>query len=140
MMTNNSNVATTLENYRAQLSDCIAKPIDIASYRDELVRDIAALKCCTDDPSTLVSSHLKELKNCEKRLEELEKIRDGTKQFQNKMKYSTITQQIDVAKSKVIELSKEINHTLRTSELMAKNQKRIKIEVERLDTIVFKVS
>jgi metal-dependent hydrolase (beta-lactamase superfamily II) len=43
-----------------------------------------------------------------------------------------------VAKKKVSELSKEINHLVRTSNAFLQNQKRVKVDVERIDAIVFK--
>ena len=140
MLNMNFQITSTLETYRTQLCECVSKSIDIRPIRDEIVSEMAALQCCEDDPSRTVSNHLRELKNCEKRLNELEKSRDGTKQLENKMKFSTVTQQIDVTRSKIAELSKEINHCLRASDLVATNQKRLKIEVERLDTIIFKAS
>ena len=56
----------------------------------------------------------------------------------NKTVFSTKAKDIEIAKNKVFELSKSINHLLKSSDLVVQNQKRIQIEVERLDTIAFR--
>jgi hypothetical protein len=58
---------------------------------------------------------------------------------ENKMRYTTLVKQIGVVKNKVAELSKDVNQLLRMSDMVVLNQKRVKIEAERLDTIIFKV-
>ena len=127
-------IISTLETFRTQLQDCI-KPVDIGSFRDDLVKDICAQFCCGNES---IMRLLKDLKETEKRVLDLEAASVEAKPLDNKMVFSTVTQQIEVAKNKVKELDKEINHRIRQSETMIKNQKRIKIEIERLDTIAFK--
>eukprot|EP00956_Cyclotella_meneghiniana_P012263 scaffold17433_cov52-Cyclotella_meneghiniana.AAC.1 len=131
-MTN--TILSTLETFRTQLQDC-TKPVDIGSFRDDLVRDMCAQFCCGNES---IMHLLMDLKETEKRVLDLEAASVEAKPLDNKMVYSTVNQQIEVAKNRVKELHKEINHRIRQSETMIKNQKRIKIEIERLDTIAFK--
>ena len=142
----NDQIIATLQNLRVQLKECASLPIDIAAYRDDLVKDLVdayALQhrehCQEDAMPRVVANHLDELKRLEKREVELAKTRDASKDLQNKMKYSNIVKQISVTKNKVIELKKEIHHLLRTSETMVNNQQRFKLEVEKLDSIIYKV-
>ena len=138
----NGQIVATLEKYRVQLGDTVSKPIGIASYRNDLVRDISALHCCNcrhDEVTRIAVSHLKELKETRKKIVELEQACVDAKKFENKMHYSINRQQIDVARKKGAELTKEIDHLLRTSEMVVQNRKRLEVEIEKLDTIVFKV-
>lgn len=82
---------------------------------------------------------LVDLKETQKRVLDLKAASVEAKVLDNKMEFSTVTQQSEVAKNKVKELDKEITHRIRQSQTMIRNQKRIKIELERLDSVIFKV-
>lgn len=133
-------IAVALEKFRCDLQKCISSPIDIAMHREDLVRDLSALQCCGDDElPRLATCRLRELKETQKRLVELEKECIDVKQLENKMQYSIKVKEVEIAKNRAAELSKELNHLLRTSDIVVQNQKRVIIEVERLDTIAYKV-
>jgi hypothetical protein len=131
-----ANANTVLEKFRVKLDGCLA-PIEINEYRDDLVRDLANL-CCSDCPEV---DHLKELNNelkiTEQNVTELEREQGQSKR--NKMEWAERRRMIDVQRKKIVELAREINHLLAKSDAIVLNQKRVKIEVERLDTIIFKV-
>jgi hypothetical protein len=136
IMTNAQTIA--LELFRSQLRRAI-EPIDISAYHEELVRDLEALKCCGDDKlSSTLANHLRVLKETQQKVIELEHRCNDAKALKNKMQYSTEVKDIAVAKKKVSELSREINHLLRTSDLVLQNLKRFKVDAERIDAIVFK--
>ena len=82
---------------------------------------------------------LMDLKETQKGVLHLKAASVEAKVLDNKMEFSTVTQQIEVAKNKVKELDKEITHRIRQSQTMIRNQKHIKIELERLDSVIFKV-
>lgn len=135
-----ANVNTVLEKFRVKLTGCLA-PIEINEYRDDLVRDLANL-CCSDCPEVAKAvNHLKELNNelkiTEQNVTELEREQGQSKR--NKMEWAERRRMIDVQRKKIVELAREINHLLAKSDAIVLNQKRVKIEVERLDTIIFKV-
>lgn len=59
-----ASIISVLEKYRAELQQCILKPIEIAAYREDLVRDLSTLRCCGDHKLQLpdVAKELRELK------------------------------------------------------------------------------
>eukprot|EP01082_Thalassiosira_pseudonana_P007971 g6397.t1 g6397 contig23:361666-362607(+) len=53
------------------------------------------------------------------------------------MDFCTVTKEIAAVKNKMAELSKEINRLVRTSDVVLGNQKRERIEIEKLDYVLY---
>lgn len=92
-----------------------------------------------DEVPRIVANHLHEIKVLQKNGTEFGKECIHAKGEEKKMRYTTLVKQIGVAKNMVAKLSKDVNQLLRTSDMVRLNQKRVKLEVERLDTIIFEV-
>ncbi|KAL3801072.1 hypothetical protein HJC23_002365 [Cyclotella cryptica] len=137
----NTQVIATLQNCRMQLKQCVSTPINLGVYQDDLAKDLtlSSLSSVQEDKlPRLVTKHLHEIKVLQSNEEGFTKECIDARDNKNKMRYTTLVKQIEVSKNKAAELSKEVNQILRTSEMVLLNHKRIKIEVEGLDTIIFK--
>ncbi|KAL3769245.1 hypothetical protein ACHAWU_006999 [Discostella pseudostelligera] len=111
-----------LQQCRDQLELCTQTPLNIESYREELIHECH-----------IAIDLWNELKSSEKRVLELESNTKITKGLSNKMEYSKAANELLVVKKKSKELSSQINKEINTSSIMVKNTKRVKIELDRLD-------
>jgi hypothetical protein len=101
MLDSSAEMIPVLELFRAQLQRAI-EPIDISPYREELVRDLAALKCCEEDllASTL-ANHIACLKETQKKVLQLEQGCKDSKTLENKMQYSIEVKEISGKENRI---------------------------------------
>lgn len=92
-----------LQTCRQQLQLAASTPLSIDNV---LIEDIS--KECN-----VAVAELKELRETQRRELELEKNLDEVKHLPNKMEYSNVVKEMAVVKSKIRELTNEINHSIR---------------------------
>jgi len=114
-----------LRKCREQLQESASTQLDIEKYRDDISNEC-------DVAITL----LKDLEEAQKREIVLDQRCDAVKDLQNKMEYSNVVKEMAVVKNKIKELSNEINHSIRSHDVVVSNKKRAKIEIDRLDDIL----
>lgn len=115
-----------LKDCRHRLKACFSSQLDLSKHRDDLVKD------CKVGEGLLA-----ELKDLESELPRLYAKVLTSKDLPNKMDFCTVTKEIAAVKNKMAELSKEINRLVRTSDVVLDNQKRERIEIEKLDYVLF---
>lgn len=121
-MTTIQQTVEILQQCREQLEACTATPLNIESYREEIIHECNIAVNLWD-----------EFRACEARILELESITKSKKDMPNKMEYSKAAKELLVVTKKSRELSSQINKEINASSIMVKNTKRVKIELDHLD-------
>ena len=122
IMTTIQQTVEILQQCREQLEACTATPLNIESYREEIIHECNIAVNLWD-----------EFRAREARMLELESITKSTKNMSNKMEYSKAANELLVVTKKSKELSSQINKEINASSIIVKNTKRVKIELDCLD-------
>ena len=120
-----AKVIDILQECRAHLQECTLIPLDVDTYRDDIINDY-----------NVAAELRKELKGLEERYMKLGQECIAVKDLPNKMRYSSAVKERAVVKNMMREISKEISRALKTNEMVVKNHKRVKIEIEIVDDIL----
>lgn len=118
-------VVDILMECREQLQESNSAHLDIEKYREDISKEC-----------NVAVDLLKELKEAEERGIQLDKKCLDVKDLPNKMEYSNVTKEMGVVKTKIKDLSNQINHDIRNHSVFLENKKRVKIEIDWLDDVL----
>ena len=118
-----SNNIRALQQCRLKLQELATEPFDIEEYREDLCKELNI-------------ESLSELEEAIERQHELNELSTLARDLPNKTKYSQLVKELAVVKNKITELNNSIKQTILHDQVVIDNQKRIKVELEKLDTIL----
>ena len=110
-----------LHNCRLQLLDCVAEPIDIEPYRDDISCELG-----------VADSMLKELQETKTRESQL----SNEQGIISRLVLANNTKELVILQANIKELSAQINRAIRNHSVVVGNKKRVSTELEKLDSIL----
>ena len=115
-----------LERCRSGLQDIVSTPPDIMRYTDKLSEETGVAR-----------ELIAQLTEAEERKGYLEGGMAGARELPNKMEYSKTVNELSVVTNKISELKHSIHQSIRTHAAVVANMKRLALEMERLDDLLF---
>ena len=110
-----------LHNCRLQLLECVAEPIDIEPYRDDISCELG-----------VADSMLKELQETKTRESQL----SNEQGIISRLVLANNTKELVILQANIKELSAQINRAIRNHSVVVGNKKRVSTELEKLDSIL----
>ena len=115
-----------LERCRSGLRDIASTPLDVARHAGEISEETGVAR-----------DVIAQLREAEERRAYLEGRMAGAKDLPNKMEYSNAVDELSVVANRIAELTHSVHHSIRTHDVVVANTKRLALEMERLDDLLF---